>query len=408
MTHSGRPLIPAEQVWAEARRSSARDVAEKCGAVIRGGGAHGWARARRCPLCDGKQDFSVCDGGFRCHKCGEKGDAIALWSKFAGCTPFAAACELAGYHVDEVATRENVARDADEQRRAAAARKAQSHRERVARSGDADEDSIERARRLWDASRPARDTIVVRYLMHRGATRAHADAVAGRVRFHAKLPWYDPEIEGCWPRAPDAVTPAMIAPLMLADGRILGVHVTHLAEDGRGKARLTPAKKMHGLTVDDEGRPGGVLLVAPARATDVLIVGEGIENALAGAAAAIAAKAAGRGAGVYAALSLDRLQGGMGRGVWGGVDWRRPCPDPLMPAATIPHGGPVLIVVDHDMRGLIVDAGTRFETTITPTRRAQVSGVLAAHWWKLAGASDVKIMLPPQGNDMTDLVRVAG
>lgn len=400
-------LISQDELWTRARASSAIDVAEKCGAVLRGSRT-GWLRARRCPLCEGKNDFSVSKGGFRCHKCGEKGDAIALWKAFAGCSAFVAACELAGFHVDEIATRENVTRAHADKVREDARRRADLQRERAARAGDADDDSIERARRLWDASRPASNTIVVRYLMHRGATRLHAEACAARVRFHARVPWYDPEIEGCWPRGPDAMTPAMIAPIQLADGRILGVHVTHLAEDGRGKANLRPAKKMHGLTVDECGAPGGVLLVAPSRPTDALVVGEGIENALAGAAAAVEAKAVTRGAGVYAALSLDRLQGGMGRGVWGGVDWRRPTADPLLPAATIPHRGPALIVVDHDMAPITVDRGTRFEKVITGTRRAQVCGQLAAHWWKRAGASDVKIMLPPQGADMTDLVGVSG
>jgi len=399
-------LVPASQVFDEARRVSARDVAEKCGAVLRGGGTHGWARARRCVLCDGRFDLSVSVSGWRCHKCGEHGDAIALWSKFAGVSAFEAACELAGYFPEQVATKETVSREDALRRREDARARAEANRTKSVRSGDASDASVARARRLWEASRPAANTLAVTYLRARGATLTHALHACERLRFHAKVPWYDPDDDSDTPR-PACFTPALVAPVRLPDGAVLGVHLTHLSEDGRAKAALTPAKKMHGLTVDEDGRPGGVLLVAPASPTDTLVVGEGIENALAGARFALEARACGRGAGVFAALSLDRLQGGVGRGAWGGVDWRRPTPDPLAPAATIPHRGPVLVVVDHDMRGLIIAARTRFEKTVTGTRRAQVCAQLATHWWKAAGASDVKVVVPPQGADMTDVVGAA-
>lgn len=401
------PLIPVDDVFARARAVSCRDVAENlCGAVLRGGGSKGWARAKRCPLCEGKNDFSVCAGGFRCHKCGQKGDGIALWAEFAGCrSKLEAAAHIAGVRMEEIATREAFDRVAADKRREDAARRAAAQRTRIACEPDDYETAqIARASSLWLRARPAAGTIVERYLVHRAIPHGLAAKAALRLRLLACAPWWDPEVEDNDRREPDRVTPAMLALVETPGGGTGGVHLTHLAEDGRGKADLRPAKKMHGPQGDGAGRAGGVLLIPPPTPAATLVAGEGIETALS-AAALLRAQHPKVEIGVFATLSLDRLQGGMGRGPWGGVDWRSPFPDPDQPAATWPHAGPVVIAVDHDMRLLVLQPGTKWETEISTTRRAQVCGLLASHWWKAAGASDVRVLTPPVGMDANDLLR---
>jgi hypothetical protein len=410
---SERALLSVAEVFDRARAVSARDVAENaCGALLRGGGPRGWARAKRCPLCEGKNDFSCSPGGFRCHKCGEHGDGIALYAKFAGLSMLEAACHVAGVHLEEVATRENVDRATWQARREAAQARAEAQRARTRREPDDDAPALARVNGLWLTARPAAGTIVERYLVHRGVPHWLAHLAARRLRLAPAAPWWDPEVEDNYRRPPDHVTPAMLALVETPEGTTGGLHVTHLAPDGRGKAAFSPAKKMLGPQTDARGRPGGVLLIPPPEAGATLVVGEGIESAL--STAAIFRQLHPRASvGVFAALSLDRLQGGLGRGPWGGANWRRPSPDPDAPAATWPHDGPVLIGVDHDMAPLTVDRGTRWEHQISPTRRAQVAGVLAAHWWRAprerggAGASDVAIFTPRAGADANDLVRRA-
>lgn len=115
------------------------------------------------------------------------------------------------------------------------------------------------ALRLWCASVSARDTPVERYLRSRGIAIA-APAV---LRFHPRLA-----------HAGGSAWPGMVALVTRgADGRRLAVHRTFLAEDGRGKAPVAPARMVLGPC------RGGVVRLAEPRA--VLMVGEGIETCLA-------------------------------------------------------------------------------------------------------------------------------
>lgn len=361
----------ADTVFALARKAA--DVGDVLGVPA---GAR-WRRLKVCPLCGGRDDFAYTASAFRCFKCGEAGDAVALKSKLDRLSPFEAACKLAGL-------------DVEAQRTAYAAEHGvkRGPRKPLTPPPAAYATTLEVVARVKRRLVGAEGTIVERYL----AARALPAAFARFVWFCADAPY---DAGALWGRG--RAFPAMVCVVTRGGRETGGLHLTYLRGDGAGKVDTLkagePAKKMWGPQSDGLGRPGGLLLIAPATPSAVLCVAEGVENALTLAAAV------GGGAGAFAAGSLDRFQGGFLGG------WKAPVPDPVKPAATVPHTGPVVLGVDADMKPLVLNAGTRFERVVTPARRAQVSGLLAAHWWRLAGASDVRVASPPAGKDWNQLVQ---
>jgi len=123
--------------------------------------------------------------------------------------------------------------------------------------------STEAAARLFAASLPTAGSLAEVYLRSRGIFCPVASAA---LRFHPK----------CWHRE-EAQTkaiprPALIAAVTDGAGEITGVHRTWLAPDGRGKAAVeTPRRAMGQLL-------GNAVRIDPA--SDVLVVGEGIETML--------------------------------------------------------------------------------------------------------------------------------
>jgi phage/plasmid primase-like uncharacterized protein len=123
---------------------------------------------------------------------------------------------------------------------------------------DDDAHRIAAARRLWEATRDARGSPVVRYLAGRGIT----------IPAPPSLRWA-PRL-----RHPSGIyLPAMVAAIVDAGGELIGVHRTYLRPDGSGKAGVERAKAMLGRAAG-----GGVRLAPPC---ETLIVAEGIETALA-------------------------------------------------------------------------------------------------------------------------------
>jgi putative DNA primase/helicase len=117
---------------------------------------------------------------------------------------------------------------------------------------------IAAARRLWEASRDARGSPVVRYLTGRGITMPTPSSL----RWAPRL------------RHPSGIyLPAMVAAIVDAAGELIGVHRTYLRSDGSGKADVERAKAMLGRAAC-----GGVPLASPC---ETVIVAEGIETALA-------------------------------------------------------------------------------------------------------------------------------
>jgi putative DNA primase/helicase len=112
---------------------------------------------------------------------------------------------------------------------------------------------------IWQSAKPAQGTPVETYLASRGISLPSPDAL----RFHASLKHPS---GGIWPAMAALVTNG-------ADGTPIAIHRTFPAHDGGGKAPVEPQKMMLGPC-----RGGAVRL---ADASDVLMVGEGIETCLA-------------------------------------------------------------------------------------------------------------------------------
>ena len=121
-------------------------------------------------------------------------------------------------------------------------------------------DRSELVRKLWQATKPSRGSIVETYLATRGLSLPSSDALR-----------FDPSA-----LHPNKTRlPAMRAIVRDAAGSIVALHSTFLRPDGRGKADADPARTTLGRT-----RGAAVRLFA---ACDRLILAEGIETALAAA-----------------------------------------------------------------------------------------------------------------------------
>lgn len=112
---------------------------------------------------------------------------------------------------------------------------------------------------LFHASDSAKGTLVETYLASRGLYGPPPE----RIRFHANLK-----------HRSGATWPAMVALISHAlDDAPMGIHRTFLARDGLGKAQAEPQRMMLGPS------RGGVVRLAEA--TEILMIGEGIETCLA-------------------------------------------------------------------------------------------------------------------------------
>jgi putative DNA primase/helicase len=146
----------------------------------------------------------------------------------------------------------------------------------------APDERTEQALSIWRRGRDARGTLAERYLRSRGLELPETD----RLRFvpellHAPSGTRWPGLLGLIARGHDDVP--------------LGVHRTFLAPDGRGKARIEPARMVCGPC------GGGAVRLAPHEPERALLVGEGIETVLAAMQAT--------GLPGWAAISAGGLQG---------------------------------------------------------------------------------------------------
>jgi DNA primase len=179
---------------------------------------------------------------FYCFGCGAHGDVIDFIRRADGLGFRAAVAKLAGELAAGIPAADNGARTSRVDRREA--------EEKLLRR-------IVGARRLWDRGHDPRGTLVERYLRSRGLTLPPAPV----------LRW----APSCWNREVQGYLPAMLARVDGPDGEFVAVHRTWLRPDGR-KAELQWPKKSMGLI------RGTAVRLAPA--APLLVVGEGIENAL--------------------------------------------------------------------------------------------------------------------------------
>jgi putative DNA primase/helicase len=112
---------------------------------------------------------------------------------------------------------------------------------------------------MWNASISAEGSLVLTYLAVRGLRQP----LPPTLRFHAGLKHRS---GGIWPAMVALVTRGI-------DDVPLAIHRTFLARDGSGKAPVEPQKMMLGPC------RGGAVRLAPA--SDILMLGEGIETCLA-------------------------------------------------------------------------------------------------------------------------------
>lgn len=340
-----------------------------------------------CVLCDGgTSKFKVEGDRFYCFGCERYGDIVALVAAHRRCEPYAAARWLLGEDVPVSAPAE---------------------RKPVAPAGPSNSDRV--AAEILAEARPFAGSLAERYLLGRGIAPGVVAAAAANLRYHgsAKHHW-DAAGGGGWVRAP-----AMVAPVVTAEGPTGGVHVTYLDRTSGGKAAFARAKLMWGPQLLNS-RPGGAWLIGPVddfvTGTD-LVVAEGIETALSVATIAWRGGLVMRAA---AALSLNRLQGGMLRDDDEAMDVFRPAPDPKQPPFSwpTPAADPwpqVLIAVDRDMSEIKVRArsgrGRIIDFRLTAEARAKLCGRLAVRGWVAAGAPRARAIAPSVGCDFNDDLR---
>lgn len=349
----------------------------------------------KCPLCGTKEDgfskFSVGwprgtvhrhDGNqtWYCFGCEEGGDVIGLERAIGGGSAMDAARRLVG---------------------AAPAAKPVRRLEPEAPKGPAVSDQV--AAELLDKMQPFEGSPAERYLAGRGICDAVLRLVAPNLFYLANAKWGWDRENRRWIRAG-----AMIAPVVVAgpDGRPVrtgGVHATYLAPGGRGKAALDPAKRMWGPQSLDGKRGVAWLFGDPAAAPMTSLAnGEGIETVLSLCTLDVDLPAGA----AMAALSLDRLQGGIAKDDDGRIDAFAPQGDPERPPATWPGRWNVVIGVDRDMGPIKVKArtgrGKPCDFELDAEARAALCARLAVRGWKAAGAYSARAVAPPPGRDFND------
>lgn len=352
-----------------------------------------------CPIC-GASKGKRQDGAFWVDR------EAGRWGCFAG----GADCARGGDVIDLYATLERLSpREAAEKLTGqtaggALAKRPTAERRRPDREdGDEDRWKAELAASLWREARPAADTLADTYLRARGLFGPVLDAALRQLRFH-------PSAYHSGPFERPVRLPAMVGLVRAPSGATGGVHVTYLAADGSGKTARNPAKRMWGpqsIETDAGAAQGGVWLSHPS-AEGGLVVAEGIESAL---SAAILLGGPRR---VVAALSLNRLQGGMLPDQYGRIDPDNVRPDPSRPAFTWPEPagapwGEVAIAVDRDMKPIKVKVrkamgGTK-RLQLDGDARARISGALAVAAWRASASGRVRAIAAERGRDFNDELR---
>ena len=240
---------------------------------------------RRTALCPvhAERNPSFCwfrraGGGIRyyCRSCQYSADAIGLVEDVAGLDFRAAVAALAaagglGDLGDAPIDRAALARRAETRAEAAAAR------DQAQQAADAANRRL--AGQWWRQARPAGGTPVETYLRWRGIDPGALGGVPPTLRYLPDWPidWglraAGADVGRVWIHPTARTFPVMIAPVQAVTGRLIAVHLTYLAPDGRGKAAAGRPKRVLGRI------RGGSIRLGPLG--PVLGQTEGIEDGLA-------------------------------------------------------------------------------------------------------------------------------
>ena len=254
--------------------------------------AGGIDRAGPCPIVGGTDGFSIntVKNVWRCRRCGVAGGDVISFAMHVHACDFKSALEqITGRHADDLKA-ETDAQKAEREKRMAAqrARAEQDARKREAEADRYRQEARKDAYRIWRqgarVSLRDRDGLVVRYLRARGIDTEHLIRNSGGgtlyLREHPELP-YTHKVGGQWQTIHTG--PAMLAPMIRADGKFGGVHRTWIDLDNppKFKARIPDPerdcetldpKKMRGSK-----RTAAIPLYTPADA-ERIVGGEGIET----------------------------------------------------------------------------------------------------------------------------------
>ena len=286
--------------------------------------------------------------------------------------------------------------------------------------------STEAGQIVWSEARPcAAFDLPARYLRGRGIDPL-ASGILDVVRFHGACPvspWRRDRQRGL-------TAPALLSPA----GKVMGergarrfemqaVHITFLARDGNGKAKLPDWVDRDGevrsralrVMWGETGRcavpvppvGGSMRDLSWVDAGGELVVAEGLESTLSLCASHRNVR------GGFATLSLNNLQGyWLSDGPQDSLQLWQPTPDPDRPGFVVPCvAGPIVIGVDADMKGLknrMVQHRPREKAVrrdLTGAERSDLCGKLARAHWLAQFSSPVRVVRPPMGKDFNDLAQ---
>lgn len=241
--------------------------------------APGIDRSGPCPNCGGTDRFSIHTRKnlYACRQCNIAGEGVIKLVMETQDVGFTEACEIiTGRKADAPRDPE---REAEIRRQNEAAERqraedAERYRQKARTEGYA----------IWRARTPGlQRPLVLEYLRIRGLMTSDLMAVWEFLQLgqHDALPYMDRTKDGPWVEL--AVTPAMLAPIQMADGRFGAVHRTWLD--------LTNPKGRLQLTHPDTGKPletkkawgtkqGGAIRLYTPQNPRRIIMGEGIETTL--------------------------------------------------------------------------------------------------------------------------------
>lgn len=156
-----------------------------------------------------------------------------------------------------------------------ASRAVEENADKAAREEKALQWKINRAREVFEASRPLGGTLAETYLESRGIYLRLMPGLSDRVRFNPSVEWWRGASVDGRRRVPGPRFPCLVSAIDDKEGVQQAGHFTFLAKDGRGKAPVENAKLMMGLV-----KGGSITLRASTKPGHLQVANEGLENGM--------------------------------------------------------------------------------------------------------------------------------